>query len=154
MHSSINFSSYSGHGYFCVFVDRSALLTVFLELVHGNKTSSKLMFSIFIGQAYCSVEKSGRNPLNIKGPRCYFAPSSEKNNDYYHLLGVFNTNGRLVSSATLANINGHFNGMQPYFAFNGLAARDSRVTFKFEDGSSESFKLSDCDKGNKAHVWS
>jgi len=53
------------------------------------------------GQADCSIPLTKRNMLKVSGPRCYYAPESEKNNSHFHLLGLFNTGGRILKSAAL-----------------------------------------------------
>lgn len=107
------------------------------------------------GQEWCSVQLTDRNPFNFNGPRCYYAPTSEKHNAYSHILGLFNTNGRILKSATLNGQSGPFNGIQPYFAFHfGPVSEDAPVVFSFEDGSSHTVLLKDCIREGNKHIWS
>ncbi|XP_055354480.1 uncharacterized protein LOC129600105 [Paramacrobiotus metropolitanus] len=107
------------------------------------------------GQTSCSVNLSTRSAMNTSGPRCYYAPSSEKNNAWFKLLGVFNTNGRIPVGATLGEKSGSFNGLQPYFAFHGgPIAGNAQVVFQFSDGSNFSTSLENCIAENGKQMWS
>jgi len=89
------------------------------------------------------------------GPVCYYAPQSEHNNNWFHLLGVFNTGDRIATSASLGNIGGQKNGDTAYFAFyGGPVGQDEQVSFRFSDGSSQNFRLSDCRKETRLKIWS
>lgn len=104
----------------------------------------------------CRVELTKTSPLNGGGPLCYFRPTSGSH-QYYASLGVFNTGGRVVQRAVAAGVNGGFQGGSGYFDFNGngqpLFTGDATVEFFFNDGSSNSFRLSDCRDGGNVHIW-
>lgn len=107
------------------------------------------------GQEWCSVELTDNNIFNFDSPVCYYQPTSEKYNDYCHILGIFNTGGRIAQSATLDNQSGSFNGIGPYFAFYfGPVSQEATVVFTFEDGSSHSVTLKDCIREDNRHIWS
>ena len=96
------------------------------------------------------------NPIsNANAPVCYYAPNSDLNNDYFKLLGLFNTAGKIVVSSSLNGNSGAFNGVQPYFAFSGgPIPSSSTVQFHYQDGSSTTVNLADCVKQPLAHTWS
>jgi len=107
------------------------------------------------GEEWCTVQLTNRNPFNFQGSRCYYAPGSEIYNDYYHELGVFNTGSRILTGATLDGRQGSFNSITAYFSFHGgPVSQDAQVTFKFKDGSSLSFRLQDCQRESRLHIWS
>jgi hypothetical protein len=98
------------------------------------------------GIEHCTVTLSSQNPMS-GGPRCYARPDSGGiDNAYYVSLGVFNTNGRIPSGASLAGVQGQFMSGSGYFSFSsgGAFNRDSSLEFKFENGQSQWFKLGDC----------
>ncbi|OXA57057.1 uncharacterized protein LOC110847205 [Folsomia candida] len=107
------------------------------------------------GQDWCSVQATTRNLFSNSGPRCYYNPSSEMNNDYYHQLGLFNVGGKVVDSANLGGHQGSWNSITGYFSFDGgPVGRDATVTFKYTDGSSFAVLLNDCKKVMAMHTWS
>jgi len=108
------------------------------------------------GQAYCSMQLTKRNMLKDNGPRCYYAPESEKHNPYFHLLSLFNTGGKILKSATLDGRRGNFNSITAYFAFHGgpVNKDSAKVLFEFEDGSNHAVNLRECAKEGKMRIWS
>lgn len=107
------------------------------------------------GQEWCKVQLTDRNPFQFNGPRCYYSPESEKENSYFHLLGIFNTGNRIVSSANLNGMEGSFNSITAYFAFyGGPVSEDASLSFRFTDGSTHNMRLNDCVKENNLHIWS
>ena len=106
------------------------------------------------GIAQCQVALTKINPMQSSGsPLCFYRPNSPNDNQYYASLGVFNTNGRIPSSATLGSIQGtRDSGDNSYFTFNGLNS-GLTVTFIFEDGSSSSFSLSSCRSGGDTFIF-
>ena len=93
------------------------------------------------------------NILNLNGPRCYYA-TGEINNAYYHNVGLLNTGGRIVKSATLKGATGAHRGANPYYAFDVVAYGDDQVTFYYEDGGSHTVYLRDCVDGTNKQMWS
>jgi hypothetical protein len=108
------------------------------------------------GQKYCTVQRTDGLPLaSYSGPVCYYSPEGEKNNDYYKLLGLFNTGSKTVASASYNGVKANFNGVTSYLAFyNGPFNSDSKVTFTFTDGTTHTVKVSDCVKENSLKIWS
>jgi hypothetical protein len=108
------------------------------------------------GIAQCNVALTDTNPIRGGGPVCYYRPNSEVDNDYYAILGVFNTNGMVSSSADIAGVAGvrHNDG---WFEFNGsgrpVMHKNAQVTFQYESGSSIGFRLSDCQSGGQPHIF-
>jgi hypothetical protein len=70
------------------------------------------------GETSCSVALTSRNAFNLDEPRCFYKPGTDNNNPYYHNVGLLNTNGRLVVSATIDNRRGEHRGDNPYYAFD------------------------------------
>jgi hypothetical protein len=106
----------------------------------------------------CSVSLTNRNPLRAgnNDPLCYYRPNSENNNNYYAILGVVNTGGRISSSAVASGVTGRRNN-DGWFEFNGsgkpLFTKDAQVVFRYEDGSSTSFRLSDCRIAGQVQIF-
>ena len=115
--------------------------------VTGNKSP---------GVVDCSVSLTNRNPINGNAPVCYYRPNSEFNNNYYAILGVFNTGGRVSSSAQVSGVSGKRNN-DDWFEFNGsgqpIMNKGAQVGFNFEVGSSFSFYLSNCASGGQPHIF-
>ena len=107
------------------------------------------------GTAQCKVSLTNINPMQGSSPLCFYRPSSPTNNAYYASLGVFNTNGRIPSSATLAGVQGQKDSGDSYFTFNsgGSFTSGAAVRFNFGDGSSASFQLSSCSAGGNTHIF-
>ena len=118
-------------------------------------TWKKLTNGMSPGITACSVQLSSRNPLNSNGPRCFYKPDSGYGNEYYRNVGLLNTNGRIVSKATIDGHRGEHRGDNAFFAFNfGRISVDKQVVFTFEDGGSHTVYLRDCEyPANKQH-WS
>jgi hypothetical protein len=108
------------------------------------------------GQTYCTVQMTDGKPLaNAPSPVCYYSPQSEQYNDWFKLLGLFNTGSRIVKSASINGVQANFNGQTSYLAFyNGPFNSDSRVKFTFTDGSTHEVKLNDCVREKANHIWS
>ena len=105
------------------------------------------------GIAQCQVAHTQINPMHGASSLCFYRPNSPNDNQYYASLGVFNTNGRIPSSATLGSIQGTRDSGDSYFTFNGLNS-GLTVTFTFEDGSSSpSFPLSSCRSGGSTYIF-
>ena len=108
------------------------------------------------GVVDCSVSLTNRNPINENAPVCYYRPNSEFNNDYYAILGVFNTGGRVSSFAQVSGVSGNRNN-DGYFEFNGsgqpIMNKNAHVVFSYEDGSSTAFSLWDCKNGGQTHIF-
>jgi hypothetical protein len=104
----------------------------------------------------CSVSLTNRNPLNGNDAICYYRPNSETTNNYYAILGVVNTGGRISSSAVAAGVTGRRNN-DGWFEFNGSGSpkfqKNAEVVFRYEDGSSSSFRLSNCRNGGQVQIF-
>ena len=120
-----------------------------------QKTWNKATGNQSPGIAECKVALTKQNPMAGGAPLCFHQPNSEIGNLYYASLGVFNTNGRVVKSATLAGVQGTWNN-GGWFKFNsgGSFNTNAAVSFSFEDGSSNSFSLSNCAPGGSTHIFS
>ena len=108
------------------------------------------------GTAQCQVALTKMNPMQGGSPLCFYRPNSPTGNPYYASLGVFNTNGRIPSSATLGTIQGVKDSGDSYFTFNGGSPTNggTGVQFKFEDGSTPaSFSLGNCNSGGSTHIF-
>lgn len=108
------------------------------------------------GVTSCSVTLPKTNPLNENGMQCFHRPDSDIGNEYFIMLGVLNTDGRIASSAKLAGITGT-RANDNWFRFSGngkpLFVDSAVVTFGFEDGSSRQFKIRECRPGGAIHVF-
>ena len=104
----------------------------------------------------CKVTLTNRNPISGGGPLCFHRPNSDVNNQYYTSVGVFNTAGRISSSANAAGLAGRRNN-DGYFEFNTngrpLLTPQAQVVFRFEDGSSANFALRDCRPGGQTKIF-
>jgi hypothetical protein len=97
------------------------------------------------GETSSTVQLTSRNAFNFNGPRCFYKPGPDKDNSYYHNVGLFNTNGRLVVSATIDNRQGEHRGDNPYYAFNfGPIDGNKQIIFTLEDGNTHAVYLRDC----------
>ena len=106
------------------------------------------------GVTQCNVALTKINPMQGASPLCFYRPNSETNNRYYASLGVFNTNGRIPSSATLGNIQGQKDSGDSYFTFSGgPTSTGATAKFVFEDGTSASFPLTSCGSGGSTHIF-
>ena len=108
------------------------------------------------GEVSCSVALTNTNPMRGGSPLCFYRPNSETNNNYYAILGVHNTGGRVSASASVSGISGRRNN-DGWFEFNGsgqpLLTKEATVVFNFEDGSNASFKLRDCQSGGQVQIF-
>ncbi len=104
----------------------------------------------------CRVSLTDRNPIVGSAPVCYYRPNSEFNNNYYAILGVFNTGGRVSASATVAGVTGRRNN-DGWFEFNGsgqpIMNKQAQVVFRYENGQTSSFQLSECKNGGQPHIF-
>lgn len=120
------------------------------------KTWNKATNNASPGIASCSVKLSTKNPLTATGAQCYHRPGSEIGNKYSTIVGVINTSGKIVSKATLGGKDGT-RGQDNWFQFDAagqpLFTEDATVTFTFEDGSTQEFKLSDCKDGGQTQIF-
>ncbi len=121
------------------------------------KTWNKATNNASPGIADCTVALSNKNPISGSGPICYHRPNSDIGNAYYTILSVLNTGGKLPNGATLAGISGTRDN-DDWFMFNSngqnLFTNDAIVVFTYEDGSSDSFKVSDCLPGGSVQIFS
>lgn len=102
----------------------------------------------------CSVELSTTNPLKAEGMQCYNSPYSG-GNEWFVMLGVMNTQGKISSAAELNGVNGTRTDSH-WFSFSAKSktfAKDDVVTFTFEDDSKQTFKVGDCQSGDPGHVF-
>lgn len=102
------------------------------------------------GVTQCRVALSTKNPLPGNDMYCFHRPDSDIGNDYFVILGVLNTSGRIPASATINGVQGDRN-LDGWFLFSGngqpLFPGSAPVTFTFEDGDSQQFLISDCRYG-------
>jgi hypothetical protein len=121
-----------------------------------GKTWRKATSNKPTGIVSCSVSLTNRNPLRGNDPICYYRPNSQDDNNYHAILGVVNTGGRISSSAVASGVTGRRNN-DGWFEFNGsgnpLFTKDSQVVFRYEDGSSSSFRLSNCRIGGQVQIF-
>jgi hypothetical protein len=107
------------------------------------------------GETSCSVQLTSRNAFNFDGPRCFYKPGTDKDNAYYHNVGLLNTNGRLVVSATINNGQGQHRGDNPYYAFDfGPIDGNAQITFTLDDGNTYPVYLRDCEYQQNEQMWS
>jgi len=105
------------------------------------------------GQQYCSIQFTSQNSLTSSAPKCYFA-DGETTNQYYRSVGLLNTGGKIVKSATFNGVNGANNGQDFYYNFNVFGTSKDQVNFYFQDGSSYSVAIGNCLSGAKKQMWS
>jgi hypothetical protein len=105
------------------------------------------------GTRLCQVALTNINPIQGSAPLCFYRPNSPIGSLYYASLGVFNTNGRIPSSASLGSIQGTVDSGDSYFTFNGPFNSGLTVTFTFNDGSTTSFPLSNCQSGGNTYIF-
>jgi len=107
------------------------------------------------GIVKCRVSLTNKNPLRSNGPVCYHRPDSDLGNTYFTIIGVLNTGGRIPSSAVVAGVTGRRSN-DGWFKFTDgkpIMKNDAAVTFHFEDGSSENFRLADCKPRIQTHIF-
>ena len=121
-----------------------------------RKTWNKATGNKSPGVVNCRVSLTNRNPINGNAPVCYYRPNSEFTNDFFAILGVFNTGGRISSSAQVSGVTGKRNN-DGWFEFNGngqpIINKGAQVVFRYEDGSSSSFQLSNCKSGGQVKIF-
>ncbi|KAI8807034.1 hypothetical protein BJ742DRAFT_854659 [Cladochytrium replicatum] len=107
------------------------------------------------GITSCTVSNSTVNPISSSsGAVCYYRPGSEFNNEYYKLLSVLNTGGRILKSATAGGATGALSSGNWYaFSKSKFAATD-QVVFTYTDGSRSVFTLSSCVKPSGVQIFS
>jgi hypothetical protein len=117
-------------------------------------TWKKLTNNMSPGITSCNVKLSSHNAFSFNGPRCYYKPDSDFGNEYRN-VGLVNTNGRIVSRATIDNRPGEHRGDNSFFAFNfSPITVDKQVVFTFEDGSTHTVYLRDCQYTKNKQLWS
>lgn len=120
------------------------------------KTWNKATNNASPGVAACTVALSTKNPISGSAPICYHRPNSDVGNAYSVTVSVFNTSGKLPSSAVIAGISGT-RGNDDWFQFNSngqnLFTDTATVTFTYEDGSSDSFTISQCLSGGQPQIF-
>ncbi|CAF3275967.1 unnamed protein product [Rotaria socialis] len=119
-------------------------------------TWNRLTHHMSPGVTSCSAKLSTRNAFNFNGPRCYYKPDSPADNEYYRNVGLLNTNGRIVISATIDNRSGEHRGTNPFFAFDfgRPISVDKQVVFTFEGGETHTVYLRDCEYQANKQMWS
>lgn len=105
------------------------------------------------GVTQCSAKLSSRNPMSAPEYSCYYKPGTDFGNKYYHNVGLLNTNGKIVTGATIGDIVGQHRGANPYFAFDGAIDDNVRITFALNDGSEKSVSLRDCIYLTEEQMW-
>ncbi|CEO97355.1 Expansin-like EG45 domain-containing protein [Plasmodiophora brassicae] len=104
------------------------------------------------GIAYCTVKKTGVNPLNVPHPVCYKRALSQGNGIiYYTKIMVINTAGRVARQVSINGIVGT-RSSGAWFAVNGQMKADARVKFTFTDGTTHDFVLSQCVTSEEGEV--
>lgn len=120
------------------------------------KTWNKATNNASPGIADCTVVLSNKNPIAGSGPVCYHRPNSDIGNAYSVILSVLNTSGKIPSAATIADVSGR-RGDDDWFIFDSagrnLFTDDAIVNFAYEDGSSSSFKISECQAGGSVQIF-
>ncbi|KAJ3340961.1 hypothetical protein HDU83_006835 [Entophlyctis luteolus] len=108
------------------------------------------------GVASCSVSLTSMNVLPGASTACYYQPTSDFANAYFKLLGVLNTGGRLVASATLDGISGSVSSGDWYQFQAGTSpfTNSSALVFNYSDGSSTAFSLSACVQPSGVQIFS
>ncbi|KAJ3121095.1 hypothetical protein HK100_012524, partial [Physocladia obscura] len=99
------------------------------------------------GLTTCSVALTTENPIALTTAAvCYYRPNSEFTNQYFKILGVLNTGGRLVSGATVRSSAGFVSSGNWYqFAAGGIPFKSTNsVVFTYTDGTKSTFALSAC----------
>lgn len=108
------------------------------------------------GVTTCNVDLSRTNPLKVNGMQCYHRPNSDIGNEWFVMLGVMNTEGRISARAEVAGVQGT-RANDHWFSFSGngqpLFKNDAVITFFFEDGSSQQFKIGDCHPGDPGQIF-
>ncbi len=108
----------------------------------------------------CSVTLTNRNPINGNAPVCYYRPNSNSNDEFFAILGVLNTGGRISKSARCSGVSG-VRKNDGWFEFDGSRSpvgrppfsKNAQVVFVFEDGTSSSFSLSECRIGGQVQIF-
>lgn len=120
-----------------------------------TKTWNKATKNAPFGEAKCSVTKSSQNPM-AGGTRCFHRYGSATD-AYSRILGVMNTGGELVASATLAGQPGtHSSGAWFEFNANGqpLFKNGAAVEFTYESGAKAKFTLDECAPPGGVQIFS
>lgn len=103
--------------------------------------------------ASCNVALTNKNPIRGNTPVCRHRPTTANTSYRYRaFLGVFNTGGKICSSAVAARLTGTRTA-NDWFEFNAgsrpLLVNSAQVIFRFEDGTESTFKLEDCRPGGR-----
>ncbi|KAJ3112003.1 hypothetical protein HK100_002483 [Physocladia obscura] len=109
------------------------------------------------GQTTCSVSLTDLNPISTSSaPICYYRANSEFSNQWYKLLGILNTSGKLVVGASLGGIVGSLSSANWYqFQSTGNSFVDTDpVIFTYADGTSSTFTLGQCIQPTGVQIFS
>lgn len=106
------------------------------------------------GQAKCSVKLSARNAMNGAGFVCFYKPGTDFGNQYYHNVGLLNTNDKIVTGAAIGSKIGAHRGANPYFAFDGQVSDGDQIKFSLNDGTVRYVTLRDCIYVGDEQIWS
>lgn len=122
-----------------------------------GKTWRKATANATPGIASCNVSLTSKNPIQGTTNQCYHRPNSDNNNQYSTIIGLLNTNGQLVKSASVAGVQGINHNSDGWYEFNGngkpLFNDNAIVVFTFEDGSNVQLKLSVCKNGQNTQIF-
>lgn len=140
-----------GHGIVpAVIVDTCDLGTAKCGIDMIKKTWDKATRNAPHGNVQCKVSLSNKNPLNDKNMVCYHRPN-DGGSEYFTMLGVLNTGGRIPKSATINGRPSTRQNNDAWFVFSSGGQRlfigSAIVRFTFEDGGSVQFRLSECKSG-------
>lgn len=106
----------------------------------------------------CTVTLTDADPISPAASVCAQRPDSIAGaSDYYRSVGMFNSYGVPVVSATLAGIEGTFSGDSSYFDFDPsgqpLLTMDADFVATFADGSTITKQLSECGANDTVHIF-
>uniref|UniRef100_A0A915JBS5 Apple domain-containing protein n=1 Tax=Romanomermis culicivorax TaxID=13658 RepID=A0A915JBS5_ROMCU len=107
------------------------------------------------GEARCSAQLVNKNSIAGSSYQCFYKPGTGTNNPWYRNVGLLNTEGKLVTGATVDGRSGQHRGDNPYYAFDLGRAIDANeeITFNFDDGSSHKVRFSQCVDTGSEQQW-
>ncbi|CAF1421099.1 unnamed protein product [Adineta ricciae] len=108
------------------------------------------------GITQCSIQLSARKAFDFDGPRCFHRPGSDSShNEYYRCIGLLNTGGQIVISATIDDHRGKYMQSSPYFEFTYGQKIDGnkQIVFNLADGTTHKVYLRDCENQYNQQLW-
>jgi len=110
------------------------------------------------GLTKCTVELTSTNPMSGSGPQCFIRPShgDGKSNAWYSSVGLFNTAGKMATSARLNGKACTRNGISAYWDCTGFSSPlddTSQFIVTYENGETDTVRYGTCQVPSGAQIF-